>query len=165
MTSLERSNVSVVTSMRRVQRSLDAIATKEGVRKKNCEHDASLSCKYKAVCSLVRRTGALSMCLLDGGGRPLFSIDGGGFLSNGRKQYIQLHPENPFSASQNPSRCVDRSLYSAFCRLRCCYANPRLVLPTCHRQYVCLSLCLSVSVPLSLCPPSLFPARCPSCSS
>lgn len=31
MTSLERSNVSVVTTMRRLQRSFDAIATKEGV--------------------------------------------------------------------------------------------------------------------------------------
>lgn len=34
MTSLERSNVSVVTSMRRLQSSVDALATKEGVRNK-----------------------------------------------------------------------------------------------------------------------------------
>ncbi len=38
MTSLERSNVSVVTSMRRLQKSLDALATKEGVRRASiCE--------------------------------------------------------------------------------------------------------------------------------
>lgn len=37
MTSLERSNVSVVTTMRRLQRSFDAIATKEGVSALACD--------------------------------------------------------------------------------------------------------------------------------